>query len=67
MKKVISYDMGEDIIAPSTRQIETVLLEMQDLFAPVKRVVYTSPVIPSPTAPPPEPVKERVTEARTFM
>lgn len=55
--------MGEDIIAPSTRQIETVLLEMQDLFAPVKRVVYTPPVVP----PPPEPVKERVTEPRTFM
>lgn len=59
--------MGEDIVAPSTRQIETVLLGMQDLFAPVKKVVYTPPAVPTPTSPPPEPVKERATEPRTFM
>ncbi len=34
-----------DIATPSVDDVETLLLEMQDLFAPVKKVVYVAPIV----------------------
>ena len=63
IKKVLSYDQTIDIVTPSVNDVETLLLEMQDLFAPVKKTIPRAPVV----LPTESPVKKITDAPRTFM